>query len=97
MYVAVRQGKAHPGAIPEVARRIEGTGVPLFQALPDFVAYYFVDLGNDEGQSITVFESRQAAEEANAATVEWARGTLADLMVAPLQARTGEVLIHLVP
>lgn len=95
MYAAIRRGKAKPGAsVNEVARRIQEGQVPLFRNLPGFVAYSFVNLGNDEGMSITIFETKEAAEEANRLAVDWARQNLADHTPAPPQTSEGEVLIH---
>ncbi len=94
MYAAIRRGKGNPGSQNELARRIQESGVPLFRDLPGFVAYFFVNLGNDEGQSISIFETQEAAEESNRLVADWARQNLADLMAAPLQTSEGEVLIH---
>jgi hypothetical protein len=44
--------------------------------------------------TITVFETKEAAEEANRLAPEWVRQHLADLMPAPPQTSEGEVLIH---
>jgi hypothetical protein len=96
MYAAIRRARANPSSIPEAARRIQEGNVPLLRKLPGFVAYYFVNLGNDEGQSISTFETQEAAEEANRLTVDWARHHLADLVPAPLQASAGEVVIQMV-
>jgi len=96
MYAAIRRGKANPGSMNEVARRIQEGQVPLFRNLPGFVAYFFVNLGNDEATSISVFETQEAAEEANRLTVDWARQNLADIHPTPPQASAGEVLIHIV-
>lgn len=96
MYAAIRRGKANPGSVPELARRLQEGQVPLFRNLPGFVAYYFVNLGNDEGQSISVFETQEAAKEANRLAVDWLRQNLADIMLSPVQPSEGEVLIHVV-
>jgi hypothetical protein len=96
MYAAIRRGKANPGSVPEVARRIQESGGPLFPNLAGFVAYYFVNLGNDEWQSISVFETLEAAQETHGVAVDWAKQNLADLLPAPVQAGTGEVLIQIV-
>ncbi len=95
MHAAIRRGKANPGSVNEVARRLQDGIVPTLRNLPGFVAYYFVNLGNDEGMSITVFETRDAAEESNQLSVNWARQNLADITPSPPQPSEGEVLIHI--
>jgi heme-degrading monooxygenase HmoA len=94
MYAAIRRGKGTPGSMHESVRQIQEGYVPTLRNLPGFVGFTFVNLGNDEGLSITVFETKEAAEEANRLAVEWARQNLADLMPAPPQTSEGEVLIH---
>lgn len=97
MYAAMRRGKARPGAsINEVARRIDEEQVPAFRKLAGFVAYSFMKIGDDEGMSITIFETKEAAEEANRLAFDWAKQRLADLTLAPPQTSEGEVLIHVV-
>ena len=94
MYAAIRRGKGTPGSVNESVRRIQEVYVPTLRNLPGFVGYTFVNLGNDEGLTITVFETKEAAEEANRLAPEWVRQNLADLMPAPPQTSEGEVLIH---
>jgi len=94
MYVAIRRGKANPGSINEVARRLQDGQVPTLRNLPGFVAYYFVNLGNDEGASISVFDTRDAAEESNRLSINWAKQNLADISPGPPQTSEGEVVIH---
>ncbi len=46
MYAAIRRGKANPGSLNELARRIQDGLVPTLRNLPGFVAYDFVNLGS---------------------------------------------------
>ena len=94
MYAAIRRGKANPGSLNELARRIQDGLVPTLRNLPGFVAYDFVNLGNDEGMSISVFDTRDAAAESNRRAINWAKQNLADISPGPLQPSEGEVLIH---
>lgn len=96
MFVAIRRGKSKPGAINELARRLQEGSVPIIRNLPGFVTYYFVNLGNDEGQSMTVYETKDAAEQSNKLAMDWARQNLADILLDPPQPSEGEVLIHVV-
>ena len=94
MYIAIRRGKANPGSINELARRLQEGQVPSLRNLPGFAAYYFVNLGNDEGLGLTVFDTKDAAEKANKLAVDWAKQNLADIMPGPPQTSEGEILIH---
>jgi hypothetical protein len=94
MYAVIRRGKANPGSLNELARRIQDGMVPTFRNLPGFVAYTFVNLGNDEATSISVFETQDAAAESNRLGVDWIRQNLADISPGPPEMIEGEVLIH---
>ncbi len=50
------------------------------QALPGFIAYYFVDVGEagDRMISLSVFESSEAAEESNRVAAGWVARWLAE-------------------
>jgi hypothetical protein len=94
MYAANRRVKANPGSLNEVARRIQDGMVPTLRNLPGFVAYTFVNIGNDEGMSINVFEAQEAAAESNRLVADWSRQNLADVTPVPPEMSESEVLIH---
>jgi heme-degrading monooxygenase HmoA len=94
MYTAIRRGKSNPGSMNELARRLQDGFVPILRNQPGFIAYYFVNLGNDEAMSISVFETKDAAEKSNQLSADWNKQNIAQLMPAPAQASTGEVLVN---
>jgi hypothetical protein len=60
------------------------------QALPGFIAYYFVDVGEagDRMISLSVFESSEAAEESNRVAAGWvARWIAENPQTAPTASR----------
>ena len=42
MYAAIRQGKAKPGMVEELARRIKEGAIPIISDVEGFIAYYVV-------------------------------------------------------
>jgi len=50
------------------------------QALPGFVSYYFVDVGEagDRMISLSVFETSEAAEESNRVAAKWVQRWMAE-------------------
>jgi Antibiotic biosynthesis monooxygenase len=62
MYAAIRQMKMQPGLLDEAVRRIENGFVPLVSSIPGFVEYEGVQVGEDEGLTISVFETQEQAE-----------------------------------
>jgi hypothetical protein len=94
MHAGMRRVQCTPGSAREVARRIEEGFVPISREIPGFVAYYFIDLGNDEVASISVFADQAGADEANRRASEWVKQNLASLMVTSLEARSGQILVN---
>jgi heme-degrading monooxygenase HmoA len=95
MYLIIRRLKVHTHFLDEAIQRIENGYVPILQSHPGFIEFYAVKVGEDEGVSISVFETRQAAEEANRQALDWAKENLAVLAQGPAEiVAAGEVQIH---
>ena len=95
MYVAIRRMKGQPGSIDEAALRIENGLVPILSSVPGFVEYDVVQVGEDEGLTISVYETQEQVEESNRRAAEWVKENLASLAAGPLEiVAVGEVRIH---
>ena len=95
MFVAIRQLKVHSGSIDEAVRRVENGLVPLLRSVPGFVEYDVVQVGEDVGLTISVFETQEQAEESNRRAAEWVKENLAPLAAGPLAIlAVGEVRVH---
>ncbi|WP_230689961.1 hypothetical protein [Catellatospora paridis] len=68
--------------------------VPIINAVPGIVAYYWVDAGNGVMVSTSVFESRDGAEESNKKAADWVIENLASLLPNPPQITAGEVVAY---
>ncbi len=98
MYAAIRRLKVQPGVFDEVVQRDESGLVPLLSRLPGFVAFDLVQVGEDVGVSITVFETQQQAEVAMRRAADWITQNIAPLVAGPpeivaigkLRLRTGK-------
>jgi len=55
--------KVKPGLIDEAVRRIENGFVPIISSVPGFVEYVGMQVGEDEGLTISFFETQEQAEE----------------------------------
>ena len=91
MYAAVRryEGVTDPD---EVARLVEEGFVPLVRQVPGFVAFYWVDAGNDVVVSTSVFQDRAGAEESTLRASNFVRDKLASLLPHPPQVMAGQVV-----
>ena len=92
MYVVIRKFR-NMRTTDEVAQRaVAGVG-PILKETPGFRAYYVFEDREGGGTSVSLFESREAAEAANEKAVAWLRENLADLTDGqPPEVIMGEVL-----
>ena len=79
------------GDIQELAERAEAGMLPAFQAADGFKAYS-VAATDDEIWSLSVWDSAEAAEAANAIAAEWVAENMAD-DVTVTETHVGELLI----
>lgn len=94
MYASMRRIKCAVGQASEVARRIEEQFVPQMRAVTGYIAYYLVDVGDDEVSSISIFADQTGAEQANQMASAWTKQSLGDVIAGPLEARAGQVLVN---
>ena len=78
----------------QVGRQVEESFLPIVSDLPGFIAYYFVDAGGGVMLSISVFQSKESAEESNRRAAVLVREKLASAMPAAPQISAGEVIVH---
>ena len=93
--MAIRRLKVQPGVFDEVVQRDESGLVPILRSVPGFVEFDLVQVGEDVGVSIIVFETQEQAEEANRRAADWVKQNLAPLAAGPLEiVAVGEVRVH---
>lgn len=83
MYTAIRRVKIQPGAFDEGVRRDEHGLVPLLRSVPGFVEFDLVQVGEDMAVSITIFETKEQAEEANRRAADWVKQNIVPLVAGP--------------
>jgi heme-degrading monooxygenase HmoA len=66
------------GTFQEVADAAEAGMLPTFRAQPGFVSYGVADLGDEALLSISIWQTRQAAEQATSAAAEWVKENLSE-------------------
>jgi heme-degrading monooxygenase HmoA len=85
MYAAIRRLRVQPGVFDEVVERDESGLVPLLRSAPGFVEFDLVQVGEDVGVSITIFETQEQAEEANRRAADWVKQNVAPLVAGPAE------------
>ena len=94
MYAAIRQGKAKPGMVEELARRIKEGAIPIISDVEGFMDYYVVYAPDDTVTAISIFNQYAQAAEANQRVIAWIEQDLAPLLVGPATAVAGPVIVH---
>ena len=93
MYAFIRRYQFDPSASEEVDRNIRETLLPLLKDVPGFVTYYWLNSGEGFGASLSVFESKEGAEESVRVAANFAQQHLADI-TSKLEIIAGEVRAH---
>jgi hypothetical protein len=94
MYAAIRQGKARAGMAEELALRIKEGVIPLVSDVPGFMGYYVVYASDDTLTAISMFNNVEAAEESNKRALAWIEQNLGPLLIGPVSAVAGPVIVH---
>ncbi len=90
MYAVIRRYKFDPQNSAEINSRIKEIFVYLLRKAPGFEAYYWLDTGEGEGASISVFQSKSGAEESTRIAASFVEEHLASLLGKP-EILQGEV------
>jgi hypothetical protein len=74
MHATVRQydGVQDPA---ELNRQVTETFLPLMKAVPGFIGYYFIDVGENGGRmvSVSLFDTEEGTLESNRLAAEWVK------------------------
>jgi heme-degrading monooxygenase HmoA len=92
MFLAIRRLKVQPGLLDEAVRLVENEMLPLLSSMPGFVEYEVVQIGDNEGLTISIFETQEQAEESNRRAAEWVKPRFAQFAAGPHEiVAVGEV------
>jgi len=78
----------------EVTRKVIEEFVPLISKFPGFLSYSCINAGNGDYASVSVFETREQAEQSNAEAAKWVAASLANLIRGAAQVMAGEVTVR---
>ena len=93
MFAAIRKYKLQPGTHQQFDRVANEDFMPILSTLPGFVAYYGLDAANDEWASLSIFESRKAAEESNQRAADFVHEHLRPLVASGPEIRMGNLVV----
>jgi hypothetical protein len=92
VYAVIRKfNRMH--SIDEAGRRAETGLVPILRQSPGFQGYYIIRGNNDMVVSVSLFDTRDAVQEAHRRAMDWIRENLSDFLKGEPEVITGEVIV----
>ena len=93
MFASVRRYRVHKGSMDELGRRVDEGFAEEIGAQPGFVSYEFVDCGDGEVMTISVFREADGAAGSRDLAQRWTEENLRDLEFTRIGALGGEILV----
>ena len=94
MFAVIRRYNTHEGSAEKIVQRVREGFVPLISKLPGFVSYDVVRASDGTLLSMSVFESREAADSSNRLASDWVHDNLASLIRTAPVILSGDVMVH---
>jgi len=94
MYAAVRHYHFKTEDGKEIDKVIREGFVPLLKKAKGFVRYYWVDTGNGEGASMSVFKDKAGADESIRIAADFVKAKMAHLFHEKPEIIEGPVTAH---
>jgi hypothetical protein len=94
MFAVIRHYHFNPGDGAEIDRRIREEFVPIMKGANGFVRYYWLDTGNGEGASLSVFQDKAGADESVRLAADWVKDNLSKLLTEKPEIIEGPVKAH---
>ena len=94
MFAVIRHYHFNPGDSAEIDRRIREEFVPIIKNANGFVRYYWLDTGNGEGASVSVFKDKAGADESVRLAADWVKENLSKLLIQKPEIIEGPVKAH---
>ena len=97
MFAVIRRYNTHENSAHKIEQRVREGFVPLISGIPGFVSYDVVRSTDGTLLSVSVFESREAADESTQVASDWVHDNLASLIRTAPVILSGDVIVHHAP
>ena len=94
MFAVIRRYNTHENSAKKIEQRVREGFVPLISKLPGFISYDVVRSADGTLLSVSIFESRQVADDSNRLASDWVHENLASLIRTAPVILSGEVIVH---
>ena len=94
MFAVVRHYHFKPEDGEKIDKIIQDGFVPLLKKAKGFVRYYWLDTGNGEGASLSVFKDKAGADESIHIAAEFVKAQMSTLLTQKPEVIEGPVKAH---
>lgn len=94
MFAVIRHYQFNPKDGAEIDRRIREEFVPIVKTAKGFVRYYWLDTGNGDGASLSVFKDKAGADESVRLAADYVKEHLSKLFIQKPEIIAGPVKAH---
>jgi hypothetical protein len=93
MFASIRRYRLQRGTIIKLARRVDNGFAEEIAAQPGFVSYEFLDCGDGQVATISIFRAAEAAEASREHARRWSEESLGDFEFTRMEPLRGEILV----
>ena len=94
MFAVIRHYHFSPKDGAEIDRRIRQEFVPIVKTAKGFVRYYWLDTGDGEGASLSVFKDKAGADESVRLAADYVKEHLSKLLAQKPEIIEGAIKAH---
>jgi hypothetical protein len=93
MFASIRRCRMHRGSVDELAIRVDEEFAEEICAQPGFVSYEFVDCGDREFMTVSIFDFATGARDSRELAQRWAKDNRHDVDFTRMEALHGEIYV----
>jgi hypothetical protein len=93
MFASIRRYRLVRGSMEELMRRVDASFADDLSAQPGFVSYEFMDCGDDEVMTVSVFREARGADASRELAARWTQENLESFEFTRLEALRGEIMV----
>ena len=94
MFAVIRHYHFDPKDGAEIDRRIREDFVPIVKNAKGFVRYYWLDTGDGEGASLSVYKDKAGADESVRLAADYVKEHLSKLLTQKPEIIQGRIKAH---
>lgn len=94
MYAVVRHYHFNKEVSEKIDKLVQNLLLPLLKKAQGFISYYWLDTGEGEGASLSVFEDKAGADESIHIAAEFVKEHMADFVMQKTEIIEGPVTVH---